>query len=133
MVATYIILQLLGITATHRFDTKAQGVDEVAVVWDIVAPIGHAAHIDRLAVSLEEDVKRAFEVLIESPVTSKVIARAARHETKLDFSALFGGEFGAHDTVDDFAECTVATQYKNLGAAFLLHEFACEFYGVSIA
>ena len=100
------------------------------MVWDIVAPVGHTAHIDGLAMSLKEDIKRAFEVLVESPVTSKVIARAAWHKSKLNFGALLGCEFRTHNTIDDFAECAVAAQYENLGAAFLLHEFACQLYGV---
>ena len=130
MVTTDIILQLFGISAAHGFDTKAQGVNEVAMVRDIVAPVGYAAHIDGLAMSLEEDVKRAFEVLVESPVTSKIIARAAWHKSKLYLSALLRGEFSTHNTIDYFAECAITAQYENLGTTFLLHEFARQLYGV---
>ena len=79
---------------------------------------------------LEEDVQRAFEVFVESPVSCEVVASASGHESKLDIGTLFGCEFGAHDAVDDFAECAVATQYEDLGASFLLYEFSCQFYSV---
>ena len=130
MVTTDIILQLFGISAAHRFDTKTQGVNEVAMVRDIVAPVGYTAHIDGLAVSLEEDVKRAFEVLVESPVASEVVARASGHESKLNFGSLLRCEFCAHDAIDDFAECAIAAQYEDLGTTFFLHEFARQLYGV---
>ena len=54
MVTTNIILQLFCPSANHWFNTETQRIDKIAMMLNIIAPIRHAAHINWLAMPLEE-------------------------------------------------------------------------------
>ena len=56
MVATDIVLQLFCPSTYHWLYTKTERIDKVAMMFDIVAPIGYAAHIYWFAMPLKEYV-----------------------------------------------------------------------------
>ena len=107
MVTTNIILQLLCPATYHRLNAKSQRIDEIAMMLYIVAPVSHAAHINRLAMSFKEYIQRTLKIFIQSPVTCKIIARTAWHQSKLYLRALLRRDVCAHNTVDYLAERTI--------------------------
>ena len=89
MVTTNIILQFLGISTAHRLNAKSQRIDEIAMMLYIVAPVGHATHINWLAMSFKEYIQRTLKIFVQSPVTRKIITRTAWHQSKLYLCSLF--------------------------------------------
>ena len=119
VVRTDIVLERLGFLAAQRVYAETDGVDEIAVVLDVIAPIGEATDVDRMSFALEEATKRLFMVLGEVPEPSPVITRASRHEPHLYLRFLLRSERRTHDAVDGFGERAVATEDEYLVISFL--------------
>jgi len=130
VVRTYIVLERLGLLAAERIDAEADGVDEIAMMLDAVAPVGEAAYVDRMWRALEETSERVLMLLGESPVASPVVACTAWHESHLYLGPLVGGDRRSHDAVDGLAECAVTAEYQQFVVA-AFHQFACQLYGMS--
>ena len=130
VVRTDVVFECLGFFAAEGIDTETDGVDEIAVVLDVIAPIGDASYVNGMSFSLEEAAKRFFVVLGQPPVSAPVVPRAPRHQSHLDLRFLRGTKRGTHDTVDRFGESAVTAENKYLVIPFF-YQLTRQFDGVS--
>lgn len=113
-----IVLERLGFLAAQRIHSEPDGVDEIAVVLDVITPIGEAADVDRMSFSLKEAAKRFFVILGQVPIPSPIISRAAGHESHLYFRLLFRRKNGSHNAVNGFGERAVSSEDENFVISF---------------
>ena len=130
VVRAYVVFERLGLAAAERIDAEADRVDEIAVVLDIIAPIGDAAYVDRMSFALKETAEGLLVILGQIPIPAPIVACSARHESHLNLGLLLGRKGRTHDPVDGFGECSVAAEDEYLVISFL-HEFARQFDGMS--
>ena len=78
MMAAEIVLEILGFLAAERVYAKADRIDEIAMVLDVVAPIGDAADVDRMSFALEEAPQALTVVLGQVPIASPIVAVSSR-------------------------------------------------------
>ena len=95
-----IVLQLFGVLAAQWVHAESYGVDEVAVVLDMVTPVGDASYIQRVSFARQEPFDSLTVVLCQVPVASPIVACTAWHEPEFDVPALLGGDLCAHDAVE---------------------------------
>ena len=126
VVGADIVFETLGILAAEGIYAKANRVDEVAVLLLAVAHVGEAADVDRMRLALEEAAERLLELASETPIASKVVARATRHESELYLGALFGRDIGRHDAIDYLGERTIAAEDEEFVVAAFA-EFTSQF------
>ncbi len=130
MMRTDIVFERLRFLAAEGIDAETDGVDEIAVMLDAVAPIGDATDIDRMTFALEETLEALFMILGQTPEPSPVVTRTARHETDPDLRPLLRRQVGTHDAVDGFGEGAVAAENKDLVVSFL-HQFTRQLDGMA--
>ena len=118
-----IVLERLGFLAAQRIDSETDGVDEIAMVLDVITPIGEATDVDRMSFALKEAAKGFLMVLSEVPVPRPIISRAAGHESHLYLRLLFRRKNGSHDAVNGFRERAVSSEDEYLVISFL-YQFA---------
>ena len=114
-----IVLERLGFLAAQRIDSETDGVDEIAVVLDVITPIGEATDVDRMSFALEEAAKGFLMVLGQVPVPRPVVTRSPRHESDLDLRFLLGSEDRTHDAVNGFRERAISSEDEYLVISFL--------------
>ena len=54
----------------------------------------------------------------------KIVARTTWHQPKLNLRALLWCQVCTHDTIDHFAQCSVAAQHEYLRTSLLFHQLA---------
>ncbi len=126
VVGADIVLETLGILAAEGIDAEANRVDEVAMLFLAVAPVGEAADVDGMRCALEEAAQGVFVLLGERPITPPIVTRATRHESELYLGALFGRDVGGHDAIHHLGERTVAAEHEQFVVAAFA-EFASQF------
>ena len=62
---TDVVLEYIGFACTEGIDAETDGVDEIAMMLDVIAPIGDAAYVYRMPDALEETSEGLFMVLGE--------------------------------------------------------------------
>lgn len=118
-VAADVVFELVRYLTAQRIDTKADRVDEIAMVSNVVAVVGDTSHIDGVSFAFKEAFEALFVVFGEVPISSPVVACATGHDAEVYLSALFGGDIGRHDAVECLAECTVSAKHEYLVIATL--------------
>ena len=73
MVTADIIFERLGFLAAHRVHTKTDGVDEVPMMLDVIAPVGDATDIYRMSFAFEEPPQTLLMVLGQVPVPTPIV------------------------------------------------------------
>ena len=63
MVRTQIVFERLGFLAAQRINPKTDGVDEVAVMLDVITPLRDAAYVNRMTGAFEKPTQRLFVLL----------------------------------------------------------------------
>lgn len=115
-----------GVAAAMGIDTKADGVDEVAMVLLAVAVVGDTPQINRVRLAIEESIQRAAVVARKMPIASPVVARTTRHQSYAHLGTLLGRDVRTHDAIDRLAERTIAPQDEYLIVA-ILDQFTRQF------
>ena len=114
-----IVLERLGFLAAQRIDSETDGVDEIAMVLDVIAPIGDATDVDRMARALEETTKRFFVILGQPPIATPVITCTTRHQSHLYLRFLGGRQRRTHDAIDGFGQRAITAEDQYLVVSFL--------------
>lgn len=130
VVTADIVFEGFGFLATKRVHAETYGIDKIAVMFDIIAPIGDAAYINRMSFALEEAFEALFVFFVQIPEPSPVVTCSPRHESHLYFRALLRLKVCAHDTVDGFGQRTVTAENEYLVVSFF-DQFTRQFDGMT--